>query len=92
MSHKKMYSISTQAMLTHLRKLSLVPGDVLVVKDFETLDYLAKVHLPLSFNVPLVFSPKGIGKLTKQDLLNLLEQLEQAPPTPDFAESPSAPL
>jgi len=66
---------------------------VLVVKDFETLRFLDMAKLPIKFNVPLVFAPLGIDKLTKQDLLNLLEQLEQAQtPIQPFADSPSAPL
>lgn len=85
--------MSKAGMLNVLQKLSLTPGDVLVVKDFETLRFLDMAKLPLKFTVPLVFAPHGIEKLSKQDLLNLLEQLEQAQtPSQPFADSPSAPL
>lgn len=31
----------------------------------------------LDFKVPLVFAPKGVKQLKREDLLNLLEQLDQ---------------
>jgi len=64
-----------------------------VVKDLETLRYLSQVKVPgLDGVVPLVYSPQGIQKLTRQDLLNLLEQLEQPISTANYADSPTAPL
>lgn len=64
-------------MESHIQKLSLLPGDVLVVSDHETLHFLSHTPPITKFTVPLVFSPQGIQKLSRQDLLNLLEQLEQ---------------
>jgi hypothetical protein len=77
-------------MIAHLKKLSLAPGDVIVVRDAETLHFLAHTPPMVGFNVPVVFSPQGIEKLNKQDLLNLLEQLEQTAVSP--LESSRAPL
>lgn len=91
MSHK--YPLSKAGFLNSISKLNLQKGDVIVCKDIRTLEYLSKVHLPLPFTVPLVFSPEGIGKLNRQDLLNLIEQLDQNDmPTPSLVEMPSAPL
>jgi hypothetical protein len=86
------YQISTRTMLSHISKLNLQQGDVIVCSDYQTLDYLSRVQLPLGFTVPLVFSPNGVEKLNRQDLLNLIEQLDQAPETPASVEMPSAPL
>lgn len=90
MSHK--YPMSKAGFLNSISKLNLQQGDVLVCKDFETLNYLSKVHMPLPFTVPLVFSPQGVEKLSRQDLLNLIEQLDQTTETSAFVEMPSAPL
>jgi uncharacterized protein YfaA (DUF2138 family) len=94
MSHTPKYQISTASMLSRFEKLHVEKGDVLVVRDMETLRYLSQVKVPgLDGIVPLVFAPQGIQKLTREDLLNLLEQLEQqvtAPP--ETFESPTAPL
>jgi hypothetical protein len=65
-------------MISHLSKLSLKTGDVIVVRDEETLRYLSQVKVPgIEGVVPLVFAPQGIQVLSRTDLLNLLEQLEQ---------------
>jgi len=65
-------------MIAHLQKLELKHGDVLVAKDWETLDFLSKVRVPgIDGVIPLVYAPSGIEKLNRQDLLNLLEQLDQ---------------
>jgi hypothetical protein len=79
-------------MLSHLEKLSLKPGDVLLVKDHETLHFLSHTPPIVNFPVPLVFSPGGMETLNRQDLLNLLEQLEQTETSQPFSDSPSAPL
>jgi len=94
MSKPRMYRISTAAMQSSIAKLNLSPGDVLVCRDAETLHYLSHCGLKLDFNVPLVFSPAGVTKLTRSDLLNLLEQLDQAsePMSVAIPESASVPL
>lgn len=71
------FPFSKAGFLNSISKMNLQKGDVLVCRDYQTLDYLAHVQLPLGFTVPLVFSPQGIQKLSRQDLLNLLEQLDQ---------------
>lgn len=72
-------------MIQHIQKLSLRYGDVLVVRDVETLHYLSAVKVPgIEGTIPLVFSPQGIEKLTRTDLLNLLEQLEQPSRAPEL--------
>lgn len=83
------YPMSKAGLLNVLQKLNLTPGDVLVVKDHETLRFLAEVKLPIPFVVPLVFAPQGLQKLSRQDLLNLLEQLETQDRSvlPDYAIS-----
>jgi hypothetical protein len=81
-------------MLAGIKKLRLEPGDILVVNHESTLHYLEGLGRVVNFNVPLVFIPQGgVQKLSRQDLLNLLEQLDQSasPAAPSF-ESPSAPL
>lgn len=81
-------------MLAGLKKLKLEPGDILVVNHESTLHYLEGLGRVVNFNVPLVFIPQGgIQKLSRQDLLNLLEQLDQSPaPLASPFDSPSAPL
>lgn len=64
-------------MIGAIRKLRLERGDALLVSNYETLRYLSEMPLHLDFVVPLVFAPNGVEKLTRQDLLNLLEQLDQ---------------
>lgn len=63
-------------MISHIEKLRLEPGDVIVVKDPETLHALSGLGRVVNFTVPLVFAPQGIKTLKRQDLLNLLEQIE----------------
>jgi hypothetical protein len=79
-------------MISHIQKLNLKEADVLLCRDVETLEFLSKVNVPGIVGViPLVFAPTGILSLKKQDLLNLLEQLEQdVEPIPEA--SPVAPL
>lgn len=90
----KKYPLSKAAVLNILQKLKIEKGDVLVVKDIETLHYLANVRVPgIEGIVPLVYAPHGVQTLKREDLLNLLEQLEQ----PDksaygLTEQPNAPL
>jgi hypothetical protein len=73
--------------------LQLAKGDILVVRDVETLHYLSQVKVPgLDSVIPLIFAPSGVQKLQRQDLLNLLEQLEQQVERPVYADSPTAPL
>lgn len=74
-----------------IRKLRLERGDALLVSNYETLRYLAEMPLHLDFVVPLVFAPNGVEKLTRQDLLNLLEQLDQTSVVSPM-ESARAPL
>jgi hypothetical protein len=80
-------------MISHIEKLRLEPGDIIVVKDAETLHALSGLGKVVNFTVPLVFAPQGIQKLQRQDLLNLLEQLETPPVEPLLPnERTSAPL
>lgn len=74
-----------------ISRLNLQPGDLIVCKDFETLHAIEGLGKVVDFTVPLVFAPQGIQKLSRQDLLNLLEQLEQ-PSAPAYSESPRVPL
>jgi len=64
-------------MLQGISKLKLERGDIIVVKHPDTLKALEGLGRVVDFVVPLVYAPIGIDKLSRQDLLNLLEQLEQ---------------
>jgi hypothetical protein len=94
MSKPKQYQISTSTMLSGLQKLKLEPGDILVVNHPDTLHYLEGLGKVCNFIVPLVFAPQGIKSLKRQDLLNLLEQLDQTAEPPSLApnERTAAPL
>lgn len=74
-------------MLNGLTKLRLERGDILVVKHPDTLKALEGLGKVVDFTVPVVYCPFGIKTLKREDLLNLLEQLEQQDsptlPTPD---------
>lgn len=68
-----------------IKHLHLMPGDIILVRDQPTLVALSDMKLNLGFHVPLVFSPQGIEVLKREDILNLLEQLDQTyAPTPSF--------
>lgn len=84
--------MSKAGMLNCLQKLNLKPGDIIVCKDLETLQAIEGLGRVVNFMVPLVYAPKGIETLGRQDLLNLLEQIEQIPAPSQPVESPSAPL
>lgn len=60
-----------------IRKLSLSRGDILLVDRMETLKLISEMPIHLDFKVPLVFAPGGVKQLKREDLLNLLEQLDQ---------------
>lgn len=89
-----MYQISTAAMRETITRLRLEKGDVLLVRHAETMDYLSKASINLEFNVPLVFCPGGIETMKRQDLLNILEQLDQSDKSvlPPYEISGPAPL
>ena len=89
---KNRYQVSHREMLKGLSKLNLTPGDVLVVEHPDTLKYLEGLGRVVNFTVPLVYAPGGLKRLSKQDLLNLLEQLEEQTHTPSTVESIHAPL
>lgn len=79
-------------MLQGISKLNLTPGDVLVVEHPDTLKYLEGLGRVVNFTVPLVYAPGGLKRLSKQDLLNLLEQLEEQAHSPSTVDSLHAPL
>lgn len=92
------FSMSKAVLEDKIERLRLEKGDILVVKDFEVLKSLEWIgpKLSLDFHVPMVFAPTGVQTLKKEDLLNLLEQLEQTDksvlPEYHITEQPSAPL
>ena len=69
--------MSKASLQNQVQKLHLEPGDMVLVRDVETARALDELKVPLGFSVPIIFSPMGVQVLKKQDLLNLLEQLEQ---------------
>ncbi len=55
-----------------IEKLHLEKGDILVVKDFETLDNLRSVCINIDFYIPIIYAPMGIKKVDREILENLL--------------------
>lgn len=74
---KNRYQISTRQILNGLSKLHLEPGDVVVVNHPAAAEALMNLGSVVPFRVPIVVCPDGIKKLSRQDLLNLLEQIEE---------------
>lgn len=89
---KALYQVSTAAMLSGIQKLQLRKGDILVVSRPETLHYLEGIGKVVDFIVPLVYAPGGIQSLSRQDLLNLLEQIDQQDVKEPFLEGLNAPI
>ena len=56
-----------------VERLSLEKGDILIVRDFETLDNLRGVTIDINFYVPIIYAPGGIEKVDRKILENLLE-------------------
>ena len=88
--------MSKAALLDRIQKLKLQKGDVVVCKDLETLHAIEGLGRVVDFTVPLVYAPNGIQVLSRKDLLNLLEQVEEADksvlPAYGISEQPTAPL
>jgi hypothetical protein len=70
--------ITKLSALSHdIEKLLLQPGDILVIRDEETLVALRGQSLPsITFPVPLLFVPGGLEKATRQQLLDCLSVLD----------------
>lgn len=81
-------------MLSVIRTLRLERGDIILVENPHAMEALSNAKVKLAFSVPLVFAPNGgIKTLKREDLLNLLEQLDQADAAPQMAaEASSLPL
>ena len=94
MAHKRQFTISTSRMLAGIRKMELKRGDVLVVDHEDTLHYLDGIGKVVDFTVPLVFIPKPrtIESLSRADLLNLLEQIDQQGMSPAAEAGGGVPL
>ena len=84
--------MSKAGLLNVIQKMRLERGDIVVVKDVITLHALEGLGKVTDFPVPLIFAPQGIQILKKQDLLNILEQLEQDSAPVSNLDSPHAPL
>ena len=82
--------MSKAALSAKIELMRLRPGDVVVAKDIEVLKAVQDLGLPLAFKVPLVYAPSGVQVLSRADLLNLLEQLEEVQEVP--TEQAGAPL
>jgi len=84
--------MSKAGLLDLIQKIHLEKGDIIVCRDETALKMFGEIQVPgVDFPVPLVFAPQGVQILKREDLLNLLEQLEQTHsevPT----EQPNAPL
>lgn len=69
---------SKASFLAAIQKLNIQRGDVLLVKSIEVYEQLLNNPSPVDFNVPVIMDPNGvgIGKLTRQQLLDALDQLD----------------
>jgi hypothetical protein len=67
------------AVRQHIKKLSLAPGDVLIVSNEEILKQLQRMPA-MSFYVPVVFSADGSGlsKASREQILEILERIDEA--------------
>lgn len=93
---KTRYPIAKAALGNFIQKLNLQPGDIVVCKNLETLRAIEGLGRVVNFTVPLVLAPQGIQKLSRQDLMNLLEQVQESDksvlPAYGLTEQPNAPL
>jgi hypothetical protein len=71
-------AMSNAAFLSCVRKLNIQPGDILLVKSLEVAEQLSQAPTP-GFVVPIIFDPSnaGLEKLTRQQLLDALEKLDE---------------
>lgn len=69
---------SKASWLAQIQKLELKRGDILLIKNLDVAEQLQHSRVPLGFDVPLILDPSGVGisKLTKQQLLDALDQLD----------------
>jgi hypothetical protein len=74
-----MSSFSHAALSSYIRKIHLVPGDVLVVSNLKVLEQLQKMPA-MDFQVPVIFSPDGSGveRITREQLMETLERIDEA--------------
>jgi len=75
--------------------LHLEKGDILLIKHPDMIKQLEACSGLVDFKVPIVLCPQGVQILKRQDLLNLLEQLEEDKsvlPAYNISEGSSAPI
>lgn len=67
------------AVRNHVKKLSLAPGDCLIVSNVEILKQLQRMPA-MTFHVPVVFSPDGSGmeKASREQVLEVLTRIDEA--------------
>lgn len=71
-------SFSHSALAGYVKKLHLVPGDILIVSHPEVLQQLQRMPA-MSFNVPVLFSPDGtLNKATREQVLEVLQRIDEA--------------
>lgn len=71
-------SFSHSALAAYVKKLHLVPGDILIVSHPEILKQLQSLPA-MSFNVPVVFSAEGnLAKANREQVLEILERIDEA--------------
>ena len=70
-------AMSNAAFLSCVKKLNIQPGDILLVKNLEVAKQLQYAPTP-GFTVPIILdlSNGGLEKLTRQQLLDALEQFD----------------
>ena len=71
-------TFSHSALDSYIRKLHLVPGDILIVSNTDVLAQLQKLP-SLDFNVPVVFSADGkLDKASREQVLEILNRIDEA--------------
>lgn len=68
---------SKASWLAQIQKLELKRGDILLVRHPEIVEQLVECG-GVEFSVPIILDPSGVGisKLTRQQLLDALDQLD----------------
>jgi hypothetical protein len=63
-----------------LRRLRLREGNIVLVRDIETLEALERMVAPKGMpNCPIVFAPQGVHRLTREYLEKLLDKKSAQP-------------
>ena len=71
-------TFSHSALAGYVKKLHLVPGDILIVSHPEVLQQLQRMPA-MGFNVPVVYSEDGkLSKASREQVLEILERIDES--------------